>query len=124
MQVGNPSAVAKRQRRHFRYITLVTVLVAVIAWLWAVLIAGLASGAIATQVQTALALAVATVATLALIALWRKPLSPSLHPADSPVQQYAQATHHAGHLVAAFAENPRSITRLSLTDPCHRPHNP
>lgn len=124
MQVGKPSYTAKRHRRHFRYVTLVTALVAVIAWLWATLIAGLASGSIATRAQTTLALLVATVATVALLALWRKPLRPSLYSSEPPALRYSQATHHAGHLVATFAENPQAITRLSMTDRCHLPPQP
>ncbi len=121
MQVGKPSFAAQRQRRHFRYVTLVSALVAVIAWLWAVLIAGLASGSIATRAQTMLALVVASVATVALVALWRKPLSPSLYSSEAPVLRYSRATHHAGHLVATFVENPQGITRVSLMDRCHAP---
>ncbi len=120
MQVGNPSA-ARRHGRHFRYVALVTALVAVIGWLWAVVIAGLASGSIATQTQTTLALVVASVATTALIALWRRPLSPSLYASEPPLLRYSRATHRAGHVVAAFSESPQSITRASLTDRCHLP---
>jgi hypothetical protein len=124
MQVGNPSSAARRQRRHFRYVTLVTALVAVIAWLWAVFVAGFASGSIATGTLTALALVVASVATLAILALWRKPLSPSLYASEPPQVQYAHATHHAGHIVARFAEDPQSITRVNLADRCHPPARP
>lgn len=121
MQVGNRSSAARRQRRHFRYVTMVTALVAVIGWLWAVLIAGLASGSIATQMQTVLALVVASVATLALISLWRRPLSPSLHASEPPLLRYSRATHHAGHIVASFVENPQSISKVSFADRCHLP---
>lgn len=124
MQVGNHSSAVGRQRRHFRYVTLVTVLVALIAWLWVTLIAGLASGSIATQFVTTLALVIASVATLALIALWRKPLGPSLHASEPPTLRYARATHHAGHIVATFVENPQGISKLSLADRCHLPSQP
>lgn len=124
MQVGKPSFAKRRQRRHFRYVTLVSALVAVIVWLWAVLIAGLASGSIATRAQTTLALIVASAATVALVALWRKPLSPSLYSSEPPVLRYSRATHHAGHLVATYVENPQGITKVSLMDRCHVPPHP
>lgn len=121
MQVGNLSSAVGRQRRHFRYVTLVTALVALIVWLWATFVAGLASGSIATQLVTTLALVVASVATLALVTLWRKPLSPSLHSSESPALRYSRATHHAGHIVATFVEDPQGISKLSLTDRCRLP---
>jgi ATP-dependent Zn protease len=88
------------------------------------LIAGLASGSIATQLVTTLALVVASVATLALIALWRKPLRPSLHSSEPPALRYSRATHHAGHIVATFVANPQRVSKLSLTDRCHLPSQP
>ena len=116
MQVGMvASAFGGRQ---LRFVALLSALALINVWTWIRVLSGPRSGA-AEIVIAALA---GTAALLGLIALWRNPLHTMIVSVDTPAVRYALATHHAGHIVAAFREHPERLRRVDLHGPCTTHH--
>ena len=114
MQAG--SIASAYSGRHFRFITVVTALIVVDMWLWVRLGLNLTSTGLTGELLVAVS--AATVSLCAIVALWRNPLG-SVSPAmATPALRHAQATHHAGHIIAIHTQDPTRISRARLSDPC------
>ncbi|MDJ0923858.1 MAG: hypothetical protein QNJ77_04780 [Acidimicrobiia bacterium] len=118
MQVGIGALTSWRRRRSYWFLALVSALVVIDLWLWVGLAAGLAAGSATAQLVTMLAVGAATVAVVALFAVWRNPVGPLSRAAVTPMQQYSLATHHAGHIVAAYLHDPDRVAKIQLSDSC------
>ena len=116
--MGMVALASWRRRRRYTFVALVWALALVELWLWVSLAVGLASGSAPSRFQAILALAVATLAVLGLISLWRKPLGPAGRAAMTPMQEYSLATHHAGHVVASYLHDPDRISNVRISDSC------
>lgn len=123
MQAGFIASARGRGGRHLRFITTIVAIVGVNAWLLSRVIA---SGGTRTDVEIALVALASIVGLVVVVALWRSPISSNIHTMTTPALRQALATHHAGHAVAAYLDDPSRIRRIDLSEPCnlHRPEVP
>lgn len=123
MQVG--TSYLWRNARYLRCATLTIGLAAVSAWLWAHVI-GVALQARMSDTRLLLTAIGATVALGLAVSLWRNPPQANHEILAVPALRYALATHHAGHVVAAYIADPGRLHRASLTESCnlHPPEDP
>lgn len=120
MQAGTIAFAYGRGGRHLRFITLISVLALIDLWLWARLALWTADGPALLRGEMAIALAVGTSAIVAIYALWRHPLSRNDRMMTTPLLRHSLATHRAGHIVAAYLEDPARVTMTTLSEPCAR----
>ncbi len=107
-----------RSGRHLRYITLVSALVLIDAWLWLRVALGFTPVASLVRNEMAMAAAAAIAAAVAIYALWRNPLSNNVRMMATPSLRQSLATHHAGHILAGFLQDPTNVTNADLSGPC------
>lgn len=110
--------------RHLRYFALATSLVIIDISMWTRLV--LTAESQATVGDVAVALATATAATVAMLLLWRNPLGRTAPKMTTPALRQHLATHHAGHIVAAYIDDPNRSLTADMSQPCghHRPAVP
>lgn len=118
MQAGSIATAYGRGGRHLRFITLVSALVLIDAWLWARLLLGRADGSAPLRGEIALALAAGMAAVLGIGALWQNSLTPYQGKMVTPALRHSLATHHAGHIVAAYLQDPTRVRQASLSAAC------
>ena len=123
MQAGFIAAARGRGGRHLRVVSIIVAIVGVAATLWARVIA---TGNKPTDVEIALVTLASFVGLIVVVALWRSPISSNVHTMTTPALRQALATHHAGHAVAAYLDDPNRIHRIDLSEPCnlHQPEVP
>lgn len=118
MQVGSNRVRRKRAGRHLRFMLLAAALTGVNVWLWMRIGSKASANAATGGLELALT-AVASAATLfAIIYLWRNPLNHNVQMMSTPALRQTLATHHAGHVVAAYLEDPTRVRRTDLLQPC------
>lgn len=118
MQVGMSAAAGGHGGRNVRFTALVVTFVVLVAWLWTRIVIDVVNGEPLPHLQLLLT-TVASIATLiVVISLWRNPLSRNVHLMATPALRQSLATHHAGHLVAAYLEDPSRVRRVELGQPC------
>lgn len=118
MQAGFNASAYGHSGRHLRLITIVTALVLVDLWLWIRLALNLATARMVANGETFIAVSAATISLLAMIALWRNPLSRNAAVMATPAGRHSLATHHAGHIVAMHLQDPSRVTRATVSDAC------
>ena len=118
MQAGLTASVRQRSGRHLRFVTLAAALATINISLWIRLV--LAGGAPVQIGDMAFAATIATVAILAMLALWRNPLGRSTAVMTTPALRQLLATHHAGHVVAAHINEPGSGPAADMSQQCQR----
>ena len=116
MQAGIIASAYGRSGRHLRFIALACALVIIDISLWARLL----TQSVATIGDTAFATVVATAAIIAMLALWRRPLDRNTRMMATPALRQMLATHHAGHVVAAYVNDPAGIGAIDMSEPCSR----
>ncbi len=118
MQVGMSTSAGGHGGRNLRFTVLVVVFVALVAWLWTRIVIEVVNGEAIPRLELLLT-AIASIATLVVvISLWRNPISRNVHLMTTPALRQALATHHAGHIVAAYLEDPSRLRRIELGQPC------
>jgi hypothetical protein len=118
MQAGLRASAYRHRGRHLRLITIVTTLVLVDLWLWTRLGLNLVTTGQGASGEVLIAILVATASLLAMIAVWRNPLSWNAAALATPATRHALATHHAGHIVAMHLQDPSRANRANVLDPC------
>ncbi|MEA2001001.1 MAG: hypothetical protein U9N84_03815, partial [Actinomycetota bacterium] len=107
-----------RSGRHLKYITIISALVLIDAWLWLRAAFGLTPVTTLVRVEMAIAIGAAIAAALAIYSLWRNPLSDNLRTMATPSLRQSLATHHAGHVLAAYLQDPSGVAKTGLSGPC------
>lgn len=118
MRAGLIASAYGRSGRHLRFIALASALVIIDISLWARLV--LTAGAPVEIGDMAFAATVATAAIAAMFALWRHPLGRNTRLMTTPALRQLLATHHAGHIVAAYIDNPERVLTANMSQPCGR----
>ena len=118
MQVGISTSADGHGGRNLRFTALVVVFVLLVAWLWTRIVIEVVNGEALPRLELTLT-AIASIATLVVvISLWRNPISRNVHLMTTPALRQTLATHHAGHVVAAYLEDASRIRRVELGQPC------
>ncbi len=118
MQAEMIGSAYRRSGRHLRYITLISALVLIDAWLWLRVALGFTPVTTLVRNEMAIAVAAAIAAALAIYALWRNPLSNNLRTMATPSLRQSLATHQAGHILARYLQDPANVTKADLSGPC------
>lgn len=119
MQAGFGASAYGHSGRHLRFVAIVAMLFLIDVWLWGRLAFGIVSERPGPTGETLIAVAAATASLLAIVAIWRTPLRPTITAAATPSRRHSLATHHSGHIVAMHLLDPDRIERTRLFDPCH-----
>ena len=118
MQVGWNRVRRGRAGRNLRFVTLAMTLTGINIWLWTRLASDVSSSNATGGLELALT-AIASAATLfAIMYLWRNPLNHNIQMLSTPALRQTLATHHAGHIVAVYIEDPTRIRSTDLLQPC------
>ncbi|MCP4307061.1 MAG: hypothetical protein GY788_19765 [bacterium] len=116
MRAGTIASAYGRSGRHLRFIALASALIIIDISLWVRVMTQNA----ATIGDTAFATIVATSAIIAMLALWRRPLDRNTRMMATPALRQMLATHHAGHVVAAYINDPAGVSAIDISEPCSR----
>jgi hypothetical protein len=114
MRAGKIASAYGRSGRHLRFIALACALVIIDISLWVRLL----TPDVTTVGDTAFATIVATAAIISMLALWRRPLDRNTRMMATPALRQMLATHHAGHIVAAYVNNADGVRVVDMSKPC------
>jgi len=117
MQVG--STRSGHAWRNTRFAVFVGLLAAAVVWLASQLILDTATGNTLSRIDVALAAFAFLVALGVALWLWRNPTSGRAQAMSTPALRQALATHQAGHVVAAYLNDPSRLGRLDTSHPCN-----
>lgn len=120
MRAGINASAYGRSGRHLRFIALASALVIIDISLWVRLLTQSA----ATIGDAAFATIVATAAIVSMLSLWRRPLDRNTRMMATPALRQMLATHHAGHVVAAYVNDPAGVSAIDMSEPCSRHASP
>jgi hypothetical protein len=126
MQAGLIASARGRSGRQLRFFAILVMLLGVNIGLWARVAADLAAENTLDDPATGLAALAALAAFGMAFAVWRNPISRNVRTMTTPALRQALATHHAGHAVAAYLDDPNRLRRIDLSAPCnlHPPEVP
>lgn len=126
MQAGFFASARGRGGRHLRFIAVMIAISGANVWMWSRVVVDTAAGRTLSGAEIALVGLASLVGLVVVTALWRNPISRNVSTMTTPALHQALATHHAGHALVAYLDDPSRMRRIDLSAPCnlHKPEVP